>query len=216
MSLHRELAPHEKRVTLEEARALVGKWFVTLGTNKPCILIRVGETNVLMRHAGNRRVRHSDHGYFWTGVDALLRREDMDRLPDPDWLQQALDSPRPSRELHDVIQARRNPEYTRYALEQRAARSEAESRLLEKVADEAAGAAIVDELTYRSYAHQRRTAPHRTPAEWARVFDHVEQLEARYQRELRDDMRESHDAQDLRTVPVFYLSWEQLSKGGAK
>lgn len=43
---------------------------------------------------------------------------------------------------------------------------------------------MLDELTYRSYRHNRRLAPDVTPEGWAKVFEHGELLEARYQREV--------------------------------
>lgn len=42
---------------------------------------------------------------------------------------------------------------------------------------------IVDELTYRSYAHNRRMFPHVAPERWAVIFSNAEALEARYLRE---------------------------------
>lgn len=43
--------------------------------------------------------------------------------------------------------------------------------------------AIVDELTYRNYAHNRALAPHITPQRWARIYPRADELEARYQAE---------------------------------
>ena len=43
---------------------------------------------------------------------------------------------------------------------------------------------ILDELTYRSYAHNRQLAPHITPERWAKVFgESAERLEKRFQDE---------------------------------
>lgn len=156
------------RVTADEARALVGKWF-TSGEDA-VILIRVTGSSALVRYAGNRGRKHQSSHYAWTSVDALVRREDMDNHPLPDWLQQALDSPRPPRDLHDVIQALKNPAYTRHALEQQALSAQA--------------ARMLEQLQYVSYA-QARGRNLDKPLEYFRpVFgDDVEQLEARYIRE---------------------------------
>lgn len=44
--------------------------------------------------------------------------------------------------------------------------------------------ALLDELTYASYAHNRSTFPAKTPSQWAAIYPNVEALEARYQRAL--------------------------------
>lgn len=43
---------------------------------------------------------------------------------------------------------------------------------------------VVDELTYRSYACNRRRAPAVAPERWAHIFADVPELEARFQAEL--------------------------------
>ena len=43
---------------------------------------------------------------------------------------------------------------------------------------------LVDELTYRSYRHQREIAPQISPKRWESVFQNVSQMEARYQKEI--------------------------------
>ena len=43
---------------------------------------------------------------------------------------------------------------------------------------------MVDELTYRSYAHNRALAPDVPAARWASVFKGAAMLETRYQREI--------------------------------
>lgn len=40
---------------------------------------------------------------------------------------------------------------------------------------------IIDELTYRSYAHNRRMFPQTTPEQWAVIFPNVPAMEARFQ-----------------------------------
>jgi hypothetical protein len=45
--------------------------------------------------------------------------------------------------------------------------------------------AVVDELTYLTYAHNRNHAPHASPEDWRCIFGNkIDALEARYQREL--------------------------------
>ena len=55
------------------------------------------------------------------------------------------------------------------------------------LADAGAPARIVGELTYRCYAHNRRTI---SAQRLARVFNAPDALEARYQRELRDQPKD--------------------------
>lgn len=44
---------------------------------------------------------------------------------------------------------------------------------------------LVDELTYRNYAHNRRISPGVTPERWAKAYGPTAAaMEARYQREL--------------------------------
>lgn len=44
--------------------------------------------------------------------------------------------------------------------------------------------ALLDELTYASYAHNRINSPQVTPSQWAKIYPNVDALEARYQRAL--------------------------------
>lgn len=44
-------------------------------------------------------------------------------------------------------------------------------------------AVLVDELTYRCYAHNRGLDPSVTPEAWAKVFPNAAAMEERYQRE---------------------------------
>jgi hypothetical protein len=50
-------------------------------------------------------------------------------------------------------------------------------------------AALIDELSYRSYAHNREQAPHISPQSWAKVVPNAEQMEERYQREKSNGVR---------------------------
>lgn len=43
----------------------------------------------------------------------------------------------------------------------------------------------VAELTYSSYAHNRRRSPWIAPERWARVYEGAEEMERRYQEETR-------------------------------
>jgi hypothetical protein len=43
----------------------------------------------------------------------------------------------------------------------------------------------VDELTYKSYAHNRRRFPEVSPERWARVFADAASYETRFQAEIR-------------------------------
>lgn len=42
---------------------------------------------------------------------------------------------------------------------------------------------IADELTYRSYASNRRRSPWIAPERWARVYENAAEMERRYQQE---------------------------------
>lgn len=44
------------------------------------------------------------------------------------------------------------------------------------------GDEAIDDLTYRSYAHNRQLAPDISPERWAKVFPNVAAMEERYQR----------------------------------
>ena len=43
---------------------------------------------------------------------------------------------------------------------------------------------LFSELTYASYAHQRRISPEVSPERWAKIFPRAQAMEARYQEEL--------------------------------
>lgn len=44
--------------------------------------------------------------------------------------------------------------------------------------------ALLDELTYASYAYNRMNDPSVTPSQWGKIYPNVDALEARYQRAL--------------------------------
>jgi hypothetical protein len=44
--------------------------------------------------------------------------------------------------------------------------------------------AVMDELTYSAYAHERRRAPHIGPSAWKQFLNNVDAMEARFQAEL--------------------------------
>lgn len=44
-------------------------------------------------------------------------------------------------------------------------------------------AALIDYLTYRSYAHNREISPHITPERWRAIFSNVDAMEQEYQAE---------------------------------
>ena len=45
---------------------------------------------------------------------------------------------------------------------------------------------IIDELMYQSYAHNRTITPETRPEQWARIFSHWREYEARFQSESWD------------------------------
>jgi hypothetical protein len=53
---------------------------------------------------------------------------------------------------------------------------------------------IVDELTYSSYAHNRRISPHISPERWMHVFGpEVQELEMRFQAEKSGGLSHERD-----------------------
>lgn len=56
---------------------------------------------------------------------------------------------------------------------------------------------IVNELIYRCYRFNREREPGVTPEQWGDIFDNVEALEARLQRELEHE--EEHRNETIQT-----------------
>lgn len=56
---------------------------------------------------------------------------------------------------------------------------------------------IIDELTFRRYAHNRMRAPEVSPERWAKIFTNGPAMEERFQREYNAGARLADDAHCL-------------------
>lgn len=157
-------------MTAQEAARSVGKWAAKHPGEHAVIVIKAAGTAVLCRDAGDRGTRAGSSHYGWYALESLTRREDWDGRRLPNWLQDAIDkyrgNCRVSNDLRNAVMAHVSPEYTEFAL---------------------TPADVLDALIYRSYVAQRRLSPEVEPARWARIFDDVEAMEARYQEDLALD-----------------------------
>lgn len=68
---------------------------------------------------------------------------------------------------------------------------------------------VVDELTYRSYQHNRRIAPGVSPERWQKIFPDAERMEHRFQSESAFEEQIAKDLHLRQTV-------EQVNKMALK
>lgn len=86
------------RMTVADAAEAIGKRVEIAATARQAIVVNVAPTGaVLIRSCAKKG------GYLWVDAASLIRRADCDRLPEPEWLQQARASRRPPLVLFHVL-----------------------------------------------------------------------------------------------------------------